>query len=181
MLPDDLAGKLREIAAANDDPAPTGASPAPPKDDKGQNLWSSGYGGSGGEIAGSADLRMLRYRQVKLDVYKTSILAAAERYMTNEIVLSYPVYPGTVGKVILLMLNAHELTGEQRYLDRADRLAQEAMKLFMGDGCPLPKATHVHDHYEAITGADMLMMSLLQLWAAEQKPPVSLSLVFTDR
>jgi len=73
------------------------------------------------------------------------------------------------------------LSGEARYLDRADTLAGQAVKLFLGDGCPLPKATHVHDHYEAITEGDTLMMALLELWAARQTPPVVLSLVYTDR
>jgi hypothetical protein len=56
-----------------------------------------------------------------------------------------------------------------------------AAKLFLTDGCPLPKATHVHDHYEAITGADTLMMSMLQLGAARQTPPKKLALLVTDR
>ncbi len=181
MLPDELGARLREIATANDDPPSEKKDTPPAEEEKKKNFWTSGYGGAGGEIATVANIRMLRYRQVKLPQYKTEILAAAEQYMKEEIDLTYPVYPGTVGKVILLMLNARELTGEKRYLDRADHFAREALKLFTGDGCPLPKATHMYDHYEAVTGADMLMMALMQLWAVEQQPPVSLPLTFADR
>jgi hypothetical protein len=176
LLPASLAAKLREIARANDVPASLGLSPkqTPP------NLWSDGYGG-GGEIAGYANLLMLRYRQCQPDRYRERILAVADVYLTGPVNLSFPVYPGTFGKVIFLMLSAHELTGDARYLERADDLARQAVELFLPYNCPLPKATHIHDHYEAVTNADTWMMSLLSLWAARQNPPRKLSLVYTDR
>ena len=180
LVPPELAAKLREIARANDEPAAKPGKPAG-QTAPGQNLWSDGYGASGGQIAGSACLRMMRHRQVPEAGYRERILSAAGQYLEGEINLGFPVHPGTAGKVICLLLSAHELTGERRYLDRADGIARRAMQLFMGDGCPLPKAAHSYDHYEAITGADTLMMSLLQLWAAEQQPPVKLPLVYTDR
>ncbi|NJL70304.1 MAG: hypothetical protein HC888_01240 [Candidatus Competibacteraceae bacterium] len=37
------------------------------------------------------------------------------------------------------------------------------MRIFLGDGSPLPKLTSLHDHYETITGGDDLMLSLLAL------------------
>lgn len=180
-LPGELAERLRAQARANDAAfAKTRADRAPsvPKD---QNLWSSGYGGSGGQTAGRANIWMLRWRQVKLDIYKQLILDAAQAYLEGEINLSYPVHPGTVGKAICLMLHAHELTGEEKWLARAERLAGEAIRLFMGDGCPLPRAAHSFEHYEAATDGDTLMMALLQLSAARQKPAVELPLVYCDR
>jgi hypothetical protein len=86
-----------------------------------------------------------------------------------------------MGNVILLMLNAHELTGQRDYLDAAERFAQEGVDLFLSDDCPLPKASHAHDHYEAVTDGDTLMMAFLRLWQAEDKPTRKLDLVFTDR
>jgi hypothetical protein len=86
-----------------------------------------------------------------------------------------------VGNVILLMLNAHELTGDSKYIEAADHFAQKAIDLFLGDGSPLPKASHVHDHYEAVTNGDTLMMALLRLWQVQNKPALKLRLVFTDR
>lgn len=183
-VPDDLAEKLRAQARANDEAfakTRAGARPQAPADPAKQNLWSSGYGGSGGEIAGRANVWMLRYRQTKLDAFKNLILDSARAYFDGDINLTYPVHPGTVGKAIVLMLNAHELTGEEKWLARADHLAKEAVRLFVGDGCPLPRAAHCYDHYEAATDADTLMMALLQLWAARQAPPVELPLAYCDR
>jgi len=191
LVPEDLADKMREFAKANDaayaaaHPETEAGAESPEKKDEGvqtrPNLWSSGYGGAGGEVAGRANQCLMRYAQVKLAPYKETAIGAADRYLNDDVNLSFPVYPGTVGKVILLMLGAHELTGEARYLQRADALAQQALTLFMDDSCPLPRATHQHDHYEAITEADTLMMALLRLWAVQQTPPVALPLTYTDR
>lgn len=82
----------------------------------------------------------MRYRQVKLSPYRETAIATAQRYLDDDINLSYPVHPGTVGKVILLMLGVHELTSEARYLDRADALAGQAVKLFLGDGMTVPRS-----------------------------------------
>jgi hypothetical protein len=183
LVPDPLAAKLRKASTANDDPAARVKLTAWAADKVAAagNLWSAGYGGAGGEIAGPACVRMLRWRQTRSPVYQRAVLNAADRYLGQPIDRSYPVHPGTVGKVLLLMLAAHELSGTQRYLDGADRLAAEATKLFLGDGCPLPKASHAHDHYEAVTGADTLMMALLELWARHQTPPRRLNLPYVDR
>ena len=124
---------------------------------------------------------MLRYRQVPSDPYRSFVLKTADRYRDAEVDLSKPVWPGTVGNVILLMLNAHELTAEGEYLQEADRLARRGMDLFLNDGCPLPKASHMHDHYEAVTNGDTLMMAFLRLWLVRQQPRSKLSLIFTDR
>jgi len=132
-------------------------------------------------MAGSADVCMIRYRQVHVDAYRRVVLQTAEQYRNQEVNLSKPVWPGTMGNVILLMLNAHELTGEQKYLEAADRFAQKGLELFLGDGCPLPRASHVHDHYEAVTNGDTLMMALLRLWQVQNEPKRKLALVFTDR
>jgi hypothetical protein len=145
----------------------------------GANLWSNAYGG--GPPAGTANVCMLRWRQVRHDAYRRFVLQTAEAYRSRQINVSQPVWPGTMGGVILLMLGAHELTGEGKYLEAADRFAEKGVDLFFGDGCPLPKASHVHDHYEAVTNADTLMLALLRLWQVENKPTLKLELVFTDR
>jgi len=174
----ELAAKMREVASTNDSVfakihAGQGSATG------GVNLWSNAYGGSG--MAGSADVCMIRYRQVHVDAYRRVVLQTAEQYRNQEVNLSKPVWPGTMGNVILLMLNAHELTGEQKYLEAADRFAQKGLELFLGDGCPLPRASHVHDHYEAVTNGDTLMMALLRLWQVQNEPKRKLALVFTDR
>jgi hypothetical protein len=179
-LPDALANKLRGFASSQDVVLAQGIEANPAGAGKDKNVWSSGYGGSGGEAAGRANNAMLRYRQAQLDPHRKRVVAAADLYLTGAMDLRFPVYPGTAGKVIILMLNAHELTGDAKYLARADELARQANKLFL-DGCPLPRAAHTVEHYEAITEGDTLMMALLQLWAVRQQPPVKLSLIYTDR
>ena len=78
-------------------------------------------------------------------------------------------------------ISAHEVTAESKYLDAADRFAQQGVERFLGDGRPLPKASHVHDHYEAVTNGDTLMLALLRLWQVQNKPTLKLNPVFTDR
>lgn len=176
-VPEPLAAKLKAIARANDAPGSGGARSIA----KSTNLWSDGYGGFGGQIASRPNLLMLRHRQLPSETTRDEVLAAADVYLAAPVELSFPVHPGTFGKVVRLLLNAHELSGDARYLVRADELGREAIGLFLPDGSPLPKATHRHDHYEAITGADTLMASLLSLWAASQTPARKLPLVDTDR
>ena len=180
LLPEPAAGKLRDIAAQHDAEYTKAKTTNPLKIAPDANLWSDGYGGAGGEIASQACTAMVRYRQVGGGAYRQTVLDSAAAYLDRDIQLSFPIYPGTLGKVILLMLNAHQLSGEAKYLDRAGKLAVQSATLFL-NGSPLPKATHLHNHYEAITMGDTLMMALLQLWAVRQKPPIKLSLIFNDR
>lgn len=176
-VPPDLATRMQEVAAAND--AAFAKAQAGDVSTRGGNVWSNAYGGSG--LAGRANLCMLRYRQVRLDACRRVVLQTADEYRSRKVNVSEPVWPGTMGNVILLMLNAHELTGEGKYLDAADHFARKGVALFLGDGCPLPKASHVHDHYEAVTNGDTLMMAFLRLWQVLSKPTLKLKLVFTDR
>ena len=91
------------------------------------------------------------------------------------------MYPQAFGEAISLLLGAHRLSGDAKYLDRADALGQQAVALFWRDGSPLPLASNRVEHYEAITHADTLVMSLLQLWAARSKPDLKLDLTWADR
>ncbi|HDP33481.1 MAG TPA: hypothetical protein ENN29_00030 [Candidatus Hydrogenedentes bacterium] len=177
-IPGKLAEKLRAVAAANDDvfdalhPAPGAVS----KSDA--NLWTNAYGS--GPRAGHANTLMLRYRQTQKDAYRRVILAEADMYLGQQINLTSPVWPGTVGEAVWLMLNAYELTGEEKYLDAAERFAQESADLFLSDN-PLPKASHAHNHYEAVTNGDTLMMALLRLWAIKNNIETKTPLTYTDR
>ncbi len=140
--------------------------------------WATGYGKA--TDAQTAMLCYLRYRQVKLDGYRALILGAAGRYLDSEPDAQIAVYPGAMGDVIFLLLAAHEITGRKEYVERADHFAQLALKLFFGSS-PLPKASTRHEHYEAITRGDTLMMSLLKLWQVKTKPDLELRLVYCDR
>ncbi|MFC1596502.1 hypothetical protein ACFL5Q_00960 [Planctomycetota bacterium] len=176
-MPPELAAKMRAVASVNDRvfaEARAGGSGV-----GAGSLWSNAYGAAG--PAGAANLSMLRYRQVGGDAHRQSVLQWADVYREREVDLSEPVWPGTMGSVVFLMLNAHELTGDAVYLDAADRFAEKGVELFLGDGRPLPKASHVHDHYEAVTNGDTLMMSLMRLCQVRNKRTLRSNLVFTDR
>ncbi|MHC4639125.1 MAG: hypothetical protein ACYTBV_16735, partial [Planctomycetota bacterium] len=141
-----------------------------------------GYSGRlNGRDAGVANICMERYRQVKLNAYRTVILDTAKAYLSSGLDMTYAVSPGAFGNVIWLMLDAYELTNDRQYLDRADYFGQQAIGLLLGDGSPLPKANTKYDHYEAVTGGNSLMMSLLRLWAKQNKPDIALGLNCTDR
>ena len=81
---------------------------------------------------------------------------------------------------IELMLNAHELTGDRAYLQRAEHFARWSIQTYLGDSS-LPRASHRHDHYEAVTGGDALMMALLDLWTVKQGRQDEVDLVWVDR
>jgi hypothetical protein len=131
--------------------------------------------------AGSANLCLVRYNQVKLEGYKKLALDTAGFYLTSEPPIEFALHPSSLGQIIYLMLGAHELTGERRYLKRADYYAERAVELFFDESSPLPKATSKHEHYEAVTRADTLMMAMLRLWATKNRPDLKLRLVYCDR
>ena len=141
-------------------------------------LWATGYGDQ--TLAALANLCLLRYWQTQSEGYLDLAVRAADRYLDSEPDIEFPVYPGTLGDVIYLMLEAYEITGQAKYLTRAQHFARKSVELFLTDS-PLPRATDKHDHYEAITRADTLMMALLRLWAVENRPDLQLRLIYTDR
>lgn len=177
-VPPELAARMRAVAAANDEVfAQTHTAPAA-GEAADTNLWTNAYGS--GPRTGRANLLMLRYRQTGKDLYRRMVLAEADLYREQQINLSSPVWPGTVGDAVWLMLDAHELTGNTGYLEAAGRFAREGVSLFLPEG-PLPRASHAHDHYEAVTNGDTLMMALLRLWMVLNRPEAALVLTCTDR
>jgi hypothetical protein len=179
VVPINLAEKMRKAALINDD-AFTKAHHTPSQEAvKIPVDWSNAYESSG--LAAEANTCMLRYRQVPSDAYRRFVLETADRYHNTDVDLRSPVWPGTIGNVILLMLNAHEITSKNEYLKAANRFAHKGIEMFLADGCVLPKASHMHDHYEAVTNGDTLMMALLKLWIRQNLQGTKVTLIFTDR
>jgi len=198
-VPADLAKKLRDSAAKTDrvflripqDLAPgsgrgfaVGANthtlgPHTKGGWRGTQTWATRYGSY--TDAQVAILCSLRYRQVKLAGYRKLILDTAARYLTSQPDAGRPVYPGALGDAVWLMLTAHDLTGQAKYLARADRFATLAVGMFLDSDSPLPKASTKNNHYEAITRADTLMMALLKLWQRQNKPRAKVRLIYSDR
>lgn len=132
--------------------------------------WTTNYGQ--GVHAHMANRCIARFLQIEKDhpelagKYKQLILSAANLYLTAIPDTNDIVKPKTIASVITLMINSHSLTGEKKYLERADYFGQLGIKLFLNDTLPLPKATNQHDHYESITGGPDFMHALLKLHEA---------------
>ena len=141
--------------------------------------WATGYGDA--TDARIALICHLRYQQTEDERYRRLILDTADRYLEGRPDASIPLFPGTLGHVLLLEIAAAEMTGADRYRTRAHDLADFALETFWTGDNPLPRASSHHSHYEAITRADTLVMALLRLWEEEQDRDRSLSLRFTDR
>jgi len=141
-------------------------------------IWATGYGQE--THAQTAMLCLLRYRQIKNEKYRDLFMGAAEQYLTSEPDRSITLYPGALGDAIALMVNAYRLTGEKKYLDRADFFGKQAVEIFFGE-YSLPAASSEHDHYEAITRGDTLARELLELWAVQNQPDLDLGFVWAER
>jgi len=140
--------------------------------------WATGYGEP--TDAQVAMLCYLRYGQVRLDGYRKLFLDTAERYISSNPDTTIALYPGALADALAVMLGAYRLTGDGRYLDRADEFGTMAVDIFF-DGSPLPRASTKHDHYEAITRGDTLVMELLDLWAVKNGVEMELGLEYDDR
>ena len=145
--------------------------------------WTTGYGEH--TDAQVANLCALRYGQLpdgpSKAAYRRLILACAGRYLDSSPDRQKPIYPGAVGDAILHLADAHAIAGDTRYLERADALGRLAASLFFDGASPLPKASTLHSHYEAITRADTLMMAFLELWQKTHRSGQSVRLVYSDR
>ncbi len=149
-----------------------------------ESPYTDRWGGAYGHRATVkvANKCLLRYRQTGSEEYRKLVLDSASQYLESEPDPEQVVYPGTMGDAIFLMLGAYELTGGQRFLNRADHFGRLALETFFDDHSPLPRATSLHDHYEAnINRPDTLMMALLKLWEAFNELERDLSLVWIDR
>ena len=85
------------------------------------------------------------------------------------------------GAAILLEVAAFRETGEASYLEAAQRLAAEAKREFWPDESPLPKASLLRDQYEAMTGADALLLALLAVHGETHQIPVEIPISDIDR
>ncbi|MHC4301337.1 MAG: hypothetical protein ACYS7Y_29055 [Planctomycetota bacterium] len=145
-------------------------------------IWDFHYG-----TATEAQVAMIcyeRWRQLEpgqiRNGYLRLITACANRYVKNDPPAEAIRKPGIIGDVVLLMTAAYELSGDKKYLERAEYIARLGMDNFL-DISPLPRVAVGFEHYEAITRSDTMMMGLLKLWQIENKPEMKLRLVYTDR
>jgi hypothetical protein len=125
-------------------------------------MWSSGYGA--GNSIGQANGCLGRYNETGIEKYKELFMITAEEYYKADIPQSKILYPSNYSGVIGMMRKAYHLTGERRFIDKALEYAELSIEAIMDETSPLPKASNKSEHYEAITGANGFMNSLLGLW-----------------
>jgi hypothetical protein len=145
--------------------------------------WDAGYGGGNASHARIAMYYFLRHQQSRVPEHRQLVLAAADSYLAD---LPRPeprswIYPMAMGEVISLLLAAHELSGEKRYLEQADRVGALAVRTYF-EGTAIPRVTEPGlPYYESIAGPDTLALALLKLWQVRDGRKKDLSLVWTDR
>lgn len=126
-------------------------------------LWTPRVGRyRGPTTAQVAMMCVSRYENTGRVAYRDLVHAAADAYLKSMPQTDADIWPMTVGHAISLQVAAWRSTAQQKYLDRARELADFAVKHFFDEG-PLPRARLKSNHYESITGADTLALSLVEL------------------
>ncbi len=82
-------------------------------------------------------------------IYRRAILDIADIYMTISPEVQFVLCPDNISEVVRLLRCAYKLTGEAKYLHRADQMMQWAIRLFFDETSPLPKITNFDDWYES--------------------------------
>ncbi len=128
-------------------------------------MWDVGYAVA--TTARHALLHHQRYEQTGNPAYLSHVLAAADLYgsaappdMTHE------YGADAIAHAMNLLAVAYELTNDTRYLDQAEAFGQLAIDHYTTADSDLPKASNQVDHYEALTGADDLMLAFYKLHVA---------------
>jgi hypothetical protein len=151
-LPHDLRGSggfVIELEVANAKPNPSRT-----------RSWAARYGG-----ATTAQVGMMcvsRYENTGKAGYRELIHAAADRYLEAMPEDAEDAWPVTFGQAISLQLAAWRSTARPAYFNRARELGDFALANFFGENL-LPRASLKSEHYETITGADTLVLALLEL------------------
>jgi hypothetical protein len=165
-VPEPLASRLRTLAAREDtafcalshDLKTKGGFVA--TGDVRTPLWTSRPDGVTTAQAGM--MCVSRYENTGHTGHRDLMHAAADAYLKSMPAAEDDVWPATFGHVISLELAAWRSTAQQVYFDRARELGDAALEKFFGQNA-LPRASLKCDHYETITGANTLVLALLEL------------------
>ncbi len=135
-----------------------------------------------------------RHRQIQSDGYRRLILLTADGYLESEPSLdpyvengqtiTLKVDTGTIGRVIGLMNYAYRVSGEEKYLRRAEWFCDWAVGKFWADGLPLPLPSvpfsERQNFYSASARCDTLAMNMLETWLLRHKPEMKIQFAWTD-
>jgi hypothetical protein len=169
-LPKPVAARLRFLAARQDDlfcsvshrVKETGGFMVS-RDEQGNqqtSLWKKQTAGY--TTAQIAMMCVSRYDNTGKMGYRKLLIEAADAYLDSLPEPDVDAWPGTFGQAISLEVAAWRHTADIKYFERARKLADFAIDRFL-DKSPLPRASLKSEHYESITGADTLMLALLEL------------------
>ena len=141
--------------------------------------WETGYGvPTDGQIA---MLCYLRYRQVPdTKGLKELVVRSANRYLASSPPNTDDLVAGAMGDVIANLIAAYRLTENEKYLQRAEYLADMAVHVFLTGG-PLPQTTGKTADYCAASRCDTLMIQLLDLYLIRNEPETEVRLIYTER
>ncbi len=157
------------------------------------NPWGAGYYGEKSSAIFALHCAE-RYRQTGSQAYRKLVLECAETYLTENLDMTpvarpeggteVPlVYPAGVAPVITLQAEAYRMTGDSRFLKRAEYFADKAIEIFLPEDSFLPRAGSLPRQvwYEALSGGADLMMALLDLSATISDPKSARIFTITDR
>lgn len=181
MVPDPLASRLREFAKVEDQLILENLRQLygqPDGDLAFEPTWQAGY--AAGVTADWAMFGLARYEQVKKKPFRDVVIAVADAYVDALPDEDVDVWPMSFAHIISAQVAAYRLTNRNVYLEEAGRFARMAVDTFFQDS-PLPRASFKTDHYETITGADSLAVSLLEVHAAEHDLKVVIPANTIDR
>lgn len=136
--------------------------------------WQTKYG-STTTASMASDWMIPRYLQIKdshpqiARKYMAMFEAVADIYMTADPKPGTALTPGSLEPVIRFLGHMYDWKRDPQYLERANHFAQRAVREFIDDQSPLPKASNRNDHYETKTGGAELMhtLFLLHTWGIQ--------------
>jgi hypothetical protein len=123
-------------------------------------LWDARYGAF--TTAAVAMMCVSRYENTGRIGYRDLIISTADAYIDSLPPDNSDAWPMTFGHAISTELAAFRITACEKYHKRAFKLGEIAIEKFFGDS-PLPRAGLKSDHYESTTGADTLVLALVEL------------------
>jgi hypothetical protein len=140
--------------------------------------WQAAY--SSGVTADWAMFGLARYEQAGKKEFRDLVVAVADAYVDALPDEDVDVWPMSLSHVISAQVAAYKLTRRSVYLEQARRFARMTVDVFFQDS-PLPRASFKTDHYETLTGADSLALSLLEVHAATRNLKTAIPANTIDR
>jgi hypothetical protein len=160
MVPEPLASRLLAFAEKEDELILAELHDRPIAGQK--PMWAASYGST--TAATYAMFCVARHQQDGKEAYRDVVIATADAYLNSLPEEDVDVWPMSFAHAISIELAAYRWTGRETYLQRGCCFARMAVQTFWQDN-PLPRASFKTGHYETITGADSLALSVLELHA----------------